>query len=71
MNVRTTSGGGDYNLSDPVDSFADVVRRVVLSPTSFFAGLPRRGSLAGPLVFALVCIEISAFLGAFWNYKTV
>jgi hypothetical protein len=64
MSVRTTSGGGDYNLSDPVNSFADVVRRVILSPTTFFAELPRRGNLAGPLVFALICIEISAILGA-------
>jgi hypothetical protein len=64
MSVRTTSGGGDYNLSDPINSFADVVRRVILSPTTFFAELPRRGNLAGPLVFALICIEISAILGA-------
>ena len=63
MSVGARSGGGDYNLSDPINSFADVVRRVVLRPTAFFAGLPRRGNLAGPLVFALICIEISAFLG--------
>ena len=64
MSVRTTSGGGDYNLSDPINSFSDVARRVVLNPTTFFAELPRRGNLAGPLVFALICIEISAILGA-------
>ena len=64
MSVGTRSGGGDYNLSDPANSFADVVRRVVLRPTAFFAGLPRRGNIAGPLVFALICIEISAILGA-------
>ena len=64
MSVGTGSGGGDYNLSDPINSFADVVRWVILSPTSFFAELPRRGNLAGPLVFALICIEISAILGA-------
>ena len=67
MGVRTTSGGGDYNLSDPVNSFADVVRRVVLRPTTFFAELPRRGNLAGPLLFALICIEISAILGAIFG----
>ena len=61
MASRTTSGG-DYNLSDPVDSFVDIVRRVVLQPASFFASLPRQGSFLGPLVFALICIEISAFL---------
>jgi hypothetical protein len=61
MAVRSSSGG-DYDLSDPVGSFADVVRRVVLQPRGFFAGLPRQGSLVGPLVFALVCIEISVLL---------
>jgi|SRR5215203_5057122 len=62
MASRTYSSGGDYDLSDPVSSFADVVRRVVGQPQAFFAGLPRQGSLLGPLVFALVCIEISVLL---------
>src|SRR5215210_5585255 len=61
MTSRTTSGG-DYNLSDPVNSFADVVRRVLLQPVGFFGGLPRQGNVLGPLVFALICIEISAIL---------
>jgi len=64
MSVGTSSGGGDYDLSDPVNSFAEVVRRVLARPTTFFAQLPRRGNLAGPLIFALICIEISAILGA-------
>ncbi len=62
MAPRTTSSGGDYDLSEPVNSFVDVVRRVVVQPTSFFAGLPRQGSLLNPLVFALICIEISVIL---------
>ena len=57
-----TSSGGDYDLSDPVGGFADVVRRVVLQPQAFFAGLPRQGGLLGPLVFALVCVEVSVLL---------
>jgi hypothetical protein len=61
MSSRTASSA-DYNLSDPVNSFVDVVRRVVLQPSAFFAGLPRQGSLLGPLVFALVCTEISVVL---------
>jgi hypothetical protein len=61
MASRTTSGG-DYDLSDPVNGFVDVVRRVVLQPTAFFAGLPRQGSFVGPLVFALICIEVSVVL---------
>ncbi len=43
--------------------FVDVVRRVVLRPVGFFAGLPRGGNLLTPLLFALICIEISAVLG--------
>src|SRR5215212_4474057 len=58
---RSTSGG-DYDLSDPINGFVDVVRRVVLQPRAFFAGLPRQGSFLGPLVFALICIEVSALL---------
>jgi hypothetical protein len=59
---RTSSSGGDYNLSDPVGSFVDVARRVALQPAAFFAGVPRQGSLLNPLVFALICIEISVIL---------
>src|ERR687898_772284 len=62
MGIRRTSGG-DYDLSNPLESFADVVRWVVLQPVGFFAGLPRRGSLLDPLVFALICTEIAAILG--------
>jgi hypothetical protein len=58
---RSTSGG-DYDLSDPLNGFVDIVRRVVLQPAAFFAGIPRQGSLLGPLVFALICIEVSVFL---------
>src|SRR5215216_3446022 len=62
MASTTTTSGGDYDLSDPLNSFVDVVRRVVLQPTTFFAGLPRQGSFLGPLVFALICIEVSVVL---------
>jgi hypothetical protein len=62
MGFRSTSGG-DYDLSNPLESFADTVRRVVLQPVGFFAALPRRGSLLNPLIFALICTVISAILG--------
>ena len=62
MGIGRTSGG-DYDLSNPVGSFVDVVRRVVLQPVRFFAGIPRRGSLLNPLLFALICTEIGAILG--------
>jgi hypothetical protein len=63
MASRPAPAGRDYDLSDPLNSFVDVVRRVVLQPTAFFRGLPRQGSLFYPLVFALICIEISTVLG--------
>ena len=62
MGVRSTSGG-EYDLSNPLESFVDTVRRVVLQPVGFFAGLPRRGVNLSPLIFALICTEISAILG--------
>jgi hypothetical protein len=63
MATRTTPGEGDYNLSDPINTFIDTVRRVVLQPVGFFASLPRSRNLVNPLVFAVICIEISAVLG--------
>ena len=62
MGVRRMPGG-DYDLSNPIESFVDTVRRVVLQPVGFFAGLPRSGSLLNPLVFALICTEVSVILG--------
>ena len=67
MPSRATTSGGDYNLSDPVNSFVDVVRRVAFQPAAFFAGLPRQGSLLNSLVFALICIEISVILVGLLN----
>ena len=64
MGVRRAPSGGEYDLSNPINSFIDVVRRIVLQPVRFFAGVPRSGSLLNPLVFALVCVVISAILSA-------
>ncbi len=58
---RSVSGGG-FDLSNPANSFVDVARRVVLQPVRFFGGLPRDRNLINPLVFALVCIVVSAIL---------
>src|SRR4028119_391177 len=62
MASRSPSSGGDYDLSDPLGGSAAVARRVACQPRAFFAGLPRQGGLLGPLVFALVCIEVSVLL---------
>src|SRR5215207_11506750 len=64
MGVRRATSGGEYDISNPINSFIDVVRRIVLQPVRFFAGVPRSGSLLNPLVFALVCVVISAILSA-------
>jgi hypothetical protein len=64
MGVGRSAAGGEYNLSDPVNSFVDVARRVILQPAGYFAGMPRGGALLNPLVFAVICIELSALLSA-------
>ena len=64
MGVGRTESGGEFDLSNPVNSFFDVVRRVVLQPVQFFSSLPRSGALLNPLLFALICIVISAILSA-------
>ena len=71
MASRITASGGGYDLSDPINSFVDVVRRVVLQPTAFFAGLPRQGSFLNPLVFALICTEISVLLVGLLSFVDV
>jgi hypothetical protein len=71
MAFRTTASGRDYDLSDPINSFVDVVRRLVLQPTAFFAGLPRQGSFLNPLVFALICTEISVLLVGLLSFVDV
>jgi hypothetical protein len=62
MRASARAQGGDYDLSDPVGSFVDVVRRVAFRPAAFFARIPRQGSVLSPLVFALICIEVSVIL---------
>jgi hypothetical protein len=64
MGVGRSASGGEYNLSDPVSSFVDVARRVILQPAGFFASMPRGVPLLNPLIFAVICIEISALLSA-------
>jgi hypothetical protein len=54
----------EFDPSDPLGSFVGVLRRVVLHPVDFFAGIPRREGLRNPLLFALICIVIGAVLNA-------
>jgi hypothetical protein len=61
--MSSSQPGGDYDLSNPLNSFVEVVRRVVRGPSEFFSSIPRGGNLLAPLVFAMICIEISTILG--------
>src|ERR687885_1160626 len=52
--MSSSQPGGDYDLSNPINSFVEVVRRVVRSPSDFFSPVPRHGNLLAPLVFAMI-----------------
>jgi hypothetical protein len=54
----------EFDPSDPLSSFLDVLRRVALHPVDFFSGIPRRAGLVNPFLFALICIIIGAVLNA-------
>ncbi len=61
-----TSGvaaGAEFRYTDPVQTFISTVQGVVLQPASFFGGILRRGDFINPLIFALICYEVSAILG--------
>ncbi len=61
-----TSGvaaGAEFNYQDPVQSFISTVQRVVLQPADFYRGILRRGDFLNPLIFAIICYEVSAILG--------
>ncbi len=54
---------GEFNLSDPVQSFISTVRGVVLDPVGFFRSMKKSGDFVGPLVFALICVFVAAVIG--------
>jgi hypothetical protein len=56
------SPGREFDLSDPVRSFVDTVRRVLFSPRDFFRGMPRSGRFLNPFIFAVVCILMGALM---------
>ena len=60
------SGGAsnvEFDYSDPVQSFINAVRGVVTAPVGFFRGIRREGDFVNPLIFAIICYEVSAILG--------
>jgi hypothetical protein len=60
-----TSGGAatEFTYQDPVQSFVSTVQNVVLRPVDFFRGILRQGDFVNPLIFAIICYEVSAILG--------
>ena len=61
----SVTAGGEFDYRDPVQSFVVTVRRLVLEPVAFFRGMNRQGDFVNPLVFAIICWEISAIIGGF------
>ena len=61
--VSGGASGGEFNLQDPVQSFINAVRGVVTAPVDFFRGIRRQGDFVNPLIFAIICYEVSAILG--------
>ncbi len=61
-----TSGGSaaaEFRYTDPVQTFISTVQRVVLQPADFYRGILRQGDFINPLIFAIICYEVSAILG--------
>ncbi len=61
--VSGGTSGGEFDYSDPVQSFINAVRNVVTAPVGFFRGIRREGDFVNPLIFAIICYEVSAILG--------
>ena len=61
--VSGGASGGEFDYSDPVQSFINAVRGVVTAPVGFFRGIRRQGDFVNPLIFAIICYEVSAILG--------
>lgn len=66
--VSGGAAGGEFNYQDPVQSFISTARGVAFRPADFFRGVPRRGDFLNPLVFALICVLISAVLGGLLGF---
>jgi hypothetical protein len=61
--VSGGASGGEFNYSDPVQSFINTVRNVVTAPVGFFRSIRGEGDFVNPLIFAIICYEVSAILG--------
>ncbi|MDQ3854808.1 MAG: YIP1 family protein [Chloroflexota bacterium] len=59
----TGGTGGDFSISDPVNSFVNTSVAVATRPSAFFHSVRRTGDFAAPLLFALICALINAVIG--------
>ncbi len=64
----TSGASGEFNLSDPVQSFIRTVRGVVLNPVGFFRGMQKSGDYVNPLVFTLICAVIGGVLAGIVSF---
>jgi hypothetical protein len=53
----------EFRYTDPVQTFIATVQAVVLRPVDFYRGILRQGDFINPLIFAIICYEVSAILG--------
>lgn len=56
------ASGGEFDYRDPVQSFMATVKSLIVQPVAFFRGLFGSRDFLNPLIFALICAEIAAFL---------
>ena len=60
---QQSAAAAEFRYTDPVQTFIATVQAVVLRPVDFFRGILRQGDLINPLIFAIICYEVSAILG--------
>jgi hypothetical protein len=58
-----SAAAAEFRYTDPVQTFTSTVQGVVLQPANFFRGILRQGDFINPLIFAIICYEVSAILG--------
>ena len=63
LGASGSAAGAEFRYTDPVQTFIATVQGVVLQPVSIFRGILRQGDFVNPLIFAIICYEVSAILG--------
>ena len=63
LGASGSAAGAEFRYTDPAQTFIATVQGVFLQPVSFFRGILRQGDFVNPLIFAIICYEVSAILG--------